>query len=275
MTKPDTCRDCDNKLGKGNVSGYCFRHISAANARNPEWRERQRQGLIKKLRSDPEYLERKRADMRNAGKARDIEALRIRMRERRYWEKSNAERPPGHPSRIKAGQSLTNSRLADIPPHLREEYRHLTRVKHIPAAEARAMILAQDRAEVSRLRIRMGEPTAEVEVALKSLKPVLLRVAASAPYQPKPTALFAAVARAFHIPLEGVLGRSRDRNAVRCRQTIYAILRADGHSFLRIARWMGRDHSTIMHGVEHFDSYAKQNPTMRTVFDQFTQREAA
>jgi hypothetical protein len=150
------CAECGCQLGRGNTSGYCIRHVSAANARNPEWREKQRAGLRKKLQADPIYLERKRDDMRKANRARDIEKLRQRMVTNRYWEMSNSGRPPGHPSRVQAGRSNTETKLADIPPHLRDEYRRLNCIKHIPAAEAKAIILAQHDAEMARFRRKVS-----------------------------------------------------------------------------------------------------------------------
>lgn len=149
------CTECGCKLWRRNRTGYCRRHVSKANV-TPEWREKQRAGLVRKLQSDPVYLERKREDMRKANMARDKEALRLRMIQNRYWELSNHSRPAGHPSRIKAGRSVTATTLADIPAHLRNEYRRLNRIQHIPAAEARKIILDQHEADMERFRRSIG-----------------------------------------------------------------------------------------------------------------------
>ena len=55
--------------------------------------------------------------------------------------------------------------------------------------------------------------------------------------------------RARGVPVELVMSRSRRRSAVRARQAVMRRLRADGFSTVQIGRWLGRDHSTVVHGL--------------------------
>jgi hypothetical protein len=59
-------------------------------------------------------------------------------------------------ARAKAGRTLSARRLAWCPGHLRADYLHLVNVKHIKAAEAREIILAQEAAEIARMRREMA-----------------------------------------------------------------------------------------------------------------------
>ncbi len=100
-------------------------------------------------------------------------------------------------------------------------------------------------------------------------KKVVLR-----PRLPAPTDLISAVASEFDYSLADIMGKGRSRALARCRQTIYSILRFQGFSYNQIALWMGRDHSTVIYGCDHFDDYSQQHPLMREVFDKFTALEA-
>jgi hypothetical protein len=114
--------------------------VAIGNQRNPEWREKQRAGVQRKLKSDPDYVEKLRASARRAAAVRDPGAMRERWLRDRVWEKSNAAHPPGSPSRLKAAQAISNRRLAHIPPELRDEYRQLQRSTRMRAHEALARL---------------------------------------------------------------------------------------------------------------------------------------
>lgn len=47
-----------------------------------------------------------------------------------------------------------------------------------------------------------------------------------------------------------ILGRSRDKLAMRARRTLYRRLREEGYSYPTIGRMVGRDHTTVMSGVK-------------------------
>lgn len=151
MTEPRYCRECETELGPRNTSGLCRRHISGMNAANPEWREKQRAGIRRKFQSDPDYLERVRANARRAESMRDRQVMRERWFRERVWEKSNPAHPPGSPSRLQAARTISATKLADIPAHLREMYREITR-SGVRAAEARAMVMEHHETEMRRWR---------------------------------------------------------------------------------------------------------------------------
>jgi hypothetical protein len=151
MAEPRYCRECTVEIGPRNTSGYCVRHLARRNAADPEWREKQLAGIRRKFRSDPEYVEKVRANVRKAEASRDRGAMRERWFRDRVWEKSNPAHPPGSPSRLKAAQSISATKLADIPPHLREMYRDITR-SGMRAAEARALVMDHHDAEMRRWR---------------------------------------------------------------------------------------------------------------------------
>jgi hypothetical protein len=52
---------------------------------------------------------------------------------------------PGSPVRMRAGEGVSNRRLAWCPPEYRDIYRFLLKEKHVPAAEARRMVEDQMR----------------------------------------------------------------------------------------------------------------------------------
>lgn len=150
------CRECPTELGSRNQSGYCRRHVAVRNANDPAWRDNLRAGIRRKIASDPVYAENLRHRAVEASRRNDPDALRTRWIEGRYWEKGNPAQPAGSPSRLRAGRSLSEYRLADIPAHLREDYRQLVCVQHIRAVEARRMIMEQHEAELRRWRQSVG-----------------------------------------------------------------------------------------------------------------------
>jgi len=151
MTEPRYCRACSTELGPRNTSGLCRQHVALRNATDPTWREKQRAGIRRKLQADPEYLETCRENARRASASRDRDVMRERWFRDRVWEKSNAAHPSGSASRVQAGKTISATRLADIPPHLREMYRGLTR-GGVKAAEARAMVMEHHETEMRRWR---------------------------------------------------------------------------------------------------------------------------
>lgn len=58
-----------------------------------------------------------------------------------------------------------------------------------------------------------------------------------------------AVAEATGIPAKRILGTNRDAPTARARQIVMYEARQAGLSYPQIARAMGKDHTTIIHGV--------------------------
>jgi chromosomal replication initiation ATPase DnaA len=71
----------------------------------------------------------------------------------------------------------------------------------------------------------------------------------------------AAVAYAHAVPVEAICGPSRERVVVAARQHAFTVLRDRlNMSFPEIGRYMGRDHSTCVHGVSTWRDLARRYP---------------
>lgn len=76
--------------------------------------------------------------------------------------------------------------------------------------------------------------------------------------------IIAAIARAFNLTAQDVLGPTRLRYVVRARQTCAYVLWKRGNSYPQVGRWLGgRDHSTMIHSCRTFEKSA--TPAMRQV----------
>lgn len=69
----------------------------------------------------------------------------------------------------------------------------------------------------------------------------------------------AASAWLFCLPPSAVLGRRRYRRYLRARYAVYMALRRRGNTYGQIGRWLGRDHTTIMNGVEVGNQWALED----------------
>lgn len=154
-TAPSTCADCGTSLGQRNTSGYCGRHVGAANMRRPGARAYQVHRLRLRYAGDPELCAANADRLATAREMRDPEDLRARWLAGRPWVKGNAAQPKGSAARRRMAASLSNTRLAWCPPHMRDRYRALTK-KGVRAAEARELILQEHEIEMRRWRRSVG-----------------------------------------------------------------------------------------------------------------------
>ena len=144
------CKACGIKLGRGNKTGYCKRHVSAAIA-CPENSAKIRAGL-KRYFAVPENRERARETVR-----RNCMTEHARQR-RSDTAKAIGLYRIGMPHALTAeaiahrGRKISDQRMAWCPRELRDEYRHLVRSKRLPAAEARVIILAQHEQDMAKFR---------------------------------------------------------------------------------------------------------------------------
>ena len=156
MSTPKLCTDCGKALGQRNVSGFCRRCLGRNASKMPGWREKQREAIRRGFAENPE---RREAYAERARKLKDLPGLKERRRERwvagRFWEKGNECQPAGSESRRKAGARARASRLAHIPPHLRDEYVALSRT-HLPAEERARIVVEQEEADMRRFRQSIG-----------------------------------------------------------------------------------------------------------------------
>lgn len=166
MSERRTCGGCPATLGERNTSGFCRQCFSKHVPMSEDRKAKLREGIRRRIAADPEFKKSLQERARKASRSPNaVKARTERFRREKIWEAGNkAARNPE--ARKKAAIATRDTRLAWCPPHLRQAYLDLIYVSRIKAAEAREMILAQDRAEVERLRNRMGyEEPAEPEPA--------------------------------------------------------------------------------------------------------------
>lgn len=67
-----------------------------------------------------------------------------------------------------------------------------------------------------------------------------------------------AAAQVFDVPRRAIAGNSRTRGAARARQAVYAALYFGCHtSFADVGKALGRDHSTVIYGVQQAEALSK------------------
>ncbi|BEV00097.1 helix-turn-helix domain-containing protein [Novosphingobium olei] len=243
------CATCGKDLSRANVSGYCQSHVWQATRALPDFKERIRTGIKRKIATDPIYKDGLRKRAIALGQDPVINEKRTRhFVEGRIWE-IGAKAAATPEARAKAGRSISDTKLAWCPQHLREQYRFLIR-NHYGRDEARRLILEQDAKERQRLRIRMGAEQPQ-------------RIPSSEPFGPPCTAelkLVMNAARTFHVPVEEILSPSRERPVVRARQALMLALKKHGVPMREIGRYVGsRDRTTVIYGLRQAESLLLQD----------------
>lgn len=82
------------------------------------------------------------------------------------------------------------------------------------------------------------------------------------------------------LPVEVIVSASRKQKVVRVRAAIIYVARqySEGHnceqrySYPRIAHMLNRDHTSILHSLEHFDVYCQRTPWLREFTEELQQR---
>lgn len=143
------CRTCGKSLWKGNTGGYCRKHIP------PERRAKMAEGIRRKIKHDPAYLDTLRGLARaNSSKPGHMEKMIAASVKAETWRKGQASLTPE--IRAKGGRTFSDRYMAWCPRELRDEYRRLTGSKKIPAAQARAIILDQHEKAMAEFRQKLG-----------------------------------------------------------------------------------------------------------------------
>ncbi len=89
-----------------------------------------------------------------------------------------------------------------------------------------------------------------------------------------------AIADAFDVPVEDILGRKRDRKTVLARHAAMYLLRKErGYSFAQIGRELGnRNHATVLHGCNRLAAELAENPKLERqlshISDQLSQSQS-
>jgi len=238
IREPKHCATCGDELGRNNKHGYCRRHLAAAIMQRPNVREKQREGVRRKIAADPVYLEslRKRA-AEHARKPETMEQRTRYFRENRVWELGTAAQPAGSEARKRAGRTISAKRLAWCPPYLRKQYLTLIR-NHYGQEEARRIVLDQEAADIERMRRKMGE-----------IRPISIKAATHAE-------VLREIAAAFDVDVSDITGTSRKRHIVEARRTAMYVLRRRGNSMPQIGNILRVDHSSVSHGLDRFEDAA-------------------
>lgn len=149
------CRQCENRLGRGNKSGLCKPCFSVQP--KPEgFGARVSAGLKRKLAADPVFKEKLRAiALANTRSEKAFSIRQERFKREQMWLRGNrASLTPEAMERRARAASAT--KLAWCPPELRDEYRRLIYSKRLPSAEAREIVLAQHERDMANFRRSIG-----------------------------------------------------------------------------------------------------------------------
>lgn len=256
--KPKICRTCAAALYRRNKSGLCKTCI----ATDPGAILRRAEGQRRAYALRPELVVACSERLRKATRTPEhAERARRMMTENRLWERGIAAAgPPGSPSRRKTAASLSNTRLAHIPPELRDEYRHLVSIKKFSAAEATAIVTEQHAKDMDRWRKQLAEAAAPQEPACQVI--TLHR------HMPLAERAIAIVCHETGLTREDILGPRRPRRISQARWIIYNVLRCAGRSMPTIARIMKRsDHNGISHGLRETQSLCWRDPEFARLLD--------
>lgn len=243
-----TCRTCAAPINRRNKSGLC----RACIAHDREMQLKRIEASRRAYQARPEILAAATARLvAETQKPEHAERSRRMMIEQRLWERGAAARgEKGSPANRKMARTLSATRLSHIPPELRDEYRHLVKIKRFSAAEASRMVAELHKAEMARFRARIA-PAGDTE---SKVVPIL-----SAGIDrgfPEAEQVVALVAWHFGVEPDVIFSGSRRRAHTRPRYAVMKALRLRGWSLVKIGQFLGgRDHTTIRSGITYAEEY--------------------
>lgn len=148
------CKDCQAPLWKGNKTGYCRKHVSAAMT-GPEHGAKISAALRRKIALDPVYKQQCQERGRKQCATPKMRAAATEAAKRSgAWRKAAAAVTPEDYAR--AVKRSAETRLGWCPAELRDEYRELVYRRKFKAAEAREIILAQHEKNMAAFRRKLG-----------------------------------------------------------------------------------------------------------------------
>ena len=155
------CVDCSGQLGPKNKTGYCRRCAVVRFNKDPARRAKLSSTLKRKYQVDPEYRAAMRDRLRALAVNPKVQAIKSRsMKDNRIWEHARHLMHAGSPARQLAGKRIRETLLGWCPPERRDDYRHLVKMKHVSAADARAMILEEHERDMAAFRRKCMEAAA-------------------------------------------------------------------------------------------------------------------
>lgn len=152
MTKPTKpCIKCGKPRYHRAKTGMC----GDCSRRDPEVSAKKSASIKALFAANPEYLERQREGMLAHNRSEKMRALAgQKAKELRIWEKAKGSRSPEAIAR--GAKRLSETRMAHIPPEVRDDYRVLVRAK-VPKEEALATVLALYEERMAAFRRKLEE----------------------------------------------------------------------------------------------------------------------
>jgi hypothetical protein len=252
--KPEPRRcPCGAEIGRRNRTGLCLTHMLGQRNADPIKRDAMKKGIRRRLSSDPMALERARERARKLHTLpQSIEACRRRWNP--DWHRKGVEAMLARPDlREAANRKMSATKLAWCPPHLRDEYRHLTQRKGFLHAEARQMIEDQNEIEMARWRRSIGIVD---ENEIHGAVVVSIRARALTPFE----RAMAAAGSIFDVTEAQILSPERSRHISIARYALAVVLQNAGYSTPKIAAALNRsDHTSAIHWLKRADWYSQHN----------------
>lgn len=241
------CIACGGPVSPSSKSGECRKCSNNRINKDPALKAKRSAGMVRRNRSDPERLQYLRDHLVAARLLRKPVPLE-RMRE--IAAKGRAAMTAD--SKKRGAEKLSATKLAWCPPHLRGEYRALSRMTGVSAAEARQMIEDQNELEMARWRRSIG-------VTVEPDHVVLPELAVPAKARPQDEA-FSLATRLFGVTEEEILGPCRDRPIMLARYALAVGFTRAGYTRIGVADALNRtDHSTTINMLRQADEFAKRD----------------
>lgn len=163
---PYACTECSAPItwGKWRKTTLCKPCAARANMKRPEVIAKM-SAASKRTWADPEVRSRRVATMTEFNRS----LAQREIRRAAGLVNQNVVRfapclPAGHPSRVRAGRTLTERRVGWCPPVWRDEYQRLQSNGNFSAAEARGIIEQQIAADLAALKAGTLPPHRTIEV---------------------------------------------------------------------------------------------------------------
>lgn len=86
--------------------------------------------------------------------------------------------------------------------------------------------------------------------------------------------ILAVCCQRFRIEEDLVRSRTHLQSVSQCRKTCMYLMRQTGATYVSIAEFLGRDHSTIVHGVQQVEAMLRERPASERFLNEIRQEIA-
>ena len=256
---PRLCR-CGAELSAKNKSGLCLKHMLEERNADPVEQAKQHAALKRRFATDPVLKEMHRERARGLHLLPQSREAKLRRYTPEFQRKGVDALRAMPEVRARAAAKMSATKLGWCPPHLRDEYRHLTQRKAFPAAEARQMIEDQHELAMARWRRSVG-----LEVEYSEFTPVEPSEADLTPLE-LATEL---VALRSQITVGKLFSDNRHAPLVRARSALALAMKREGHTLGQIAGAMHKaDHTTAFNWVRKADYLVERDRQFAALVDE-------